>query len=348
MNGIIHYYLIITNMNRIIISIFTLAGALTLNAQSDIVVLDLTKATTTLNFDAENGAWTGTYDDDAESIDSQCFSFVHNSMGDYNTWWGFTASNSANNVRQDDTLKFQFSNMAKGGIVLNEDGTVKTDENDMPVVSAEVPYMVAYASSSFAKHPADMAFNDGKAYEAVGVYVNLNSYPYYCIEYGDSYARAFHNGDKFTLTIHGIAPDESERTVDTELASYTNGDLTINRGWKYVDLSSLGIVNQIYFSLKTTDVGQWGDNTPTYFCLDKLMVKPVSTSGISTVNANDANISYDRANKTVSIGNASFASVYNTAGQCVMSSENNSFDISSLSAGIYVIKAGNSSLKIVK
>ena len=40
MNGIIHYYLIITNMNRIIISIFTLAGALTLNAQSDIVVLD--------------------------------------------------------------------------------------------------------------------------------------------------------------------------------------------------------------------------------------------------------------------------------------------------------------------
>lgn len=348
MNGIIHYYLIITNMNRIIISIFTLAGALTLNAQSDIVVLDLTKVTTTLNFDAENGAWTGTYDDDAESIDSQCFSFVHNSMGDYNTWWGFTASNSANNVRQDDTLKFQFSNMAKGGIVLNEDGTVKTDENDMPVVSAEVPYMVAYASSAFAKHPADMAFNDGKAYEAVGVYVNLNSYPYYCIEYGDSYARAFHNGDKFTLTIHGIAPDESERTVDTELASYTNGDLTINRGWKYVDLSSLGIVNQIYFSLKTTDVGQWGDNTPTYFCLDKLMVKPVSTSGISTVNANDANISYDRANKTVSIGNASFASVYNTAGQCVMSSENSSFDISSLSAGIYVIKAGNSSLKIVK
>lgn len=108
MNGIIHYYLIITNMNRIIISIFTLAGALMLNAQSDIVVLDLTKATTTLNFDAENGAWTGTYDDDAESIDSQCFSFVHNSMGDYNTWWGFTASNSANNVRQDDTLKFQF------------------------------------------------------------------------------------------------------------------------------------------------------------------------------------------------------------------------------------------------
>ena len=74
----------------------------------------------------------------------------------------------------------------------------------------------------------------------------------------------------------------------------------------------------------------------------------INIDAIPTVNANDANISYDRANKTVSIGNASFASVYNTAGQCVMSSENNSFDISSLSAGIYVIKAGNSSLKIVK
>ena len=338
-------------MNRIFTSSLLLTGALMAAAQtqsSEIVTLDLTKAITELQFDAETGAWTGTYDDDEYTIDSQCFSFLHNSMSSYNTWWGFTASNSSNNERQTNTLKYQFSNMAKGGIVLNEDGTVKTDENGMPVVSADVPYMVAYASSSFAKHPAELVINDGKAYEAVGVYVNLNSYPYYCIEYGDSYARAFRNGDKFTLTVHGIAPDESERTVDVDLASYTNGDLTINRGWKYVDLTSLGNVEQIYFSLKTTDVSVYGDNTPTYFCLDKLMVKPVSTSGISAVRTNDAAISYDRASRTVTVGNADFAAVYNAAGQRMMSSESRSFNISSLPAGVYVVKAGNSSLKIAR
>lgn len=335
-------------MNRIIISALSVACALVANAQSDIITLDLTKATTGLQFDAETGAWTGTYDDDAESIDSQCFSFVHNSMSDYNTWWGFTASNSADNTRRDDTVKFQFSNMAKGGICLNKDGSVMTDENGMPVVSADVPYLVSYANKYYGKHPADMAFNDGKAYEAVGVYVNLNSYPYYCIEYGDAFARAFRNGDKFTLTIHGIAPDNSEKSVDVTLASYTNGDLTINRGWKYVDLTSLGVVNEIYFSLVSTDSASWGDNTPDYFCIDKLMVKPSGTSAISSINPDDTTITYDRTSRTVRIGNADFASVYDAAGQRVMSSESNSFSIASLSAGVYIVKAGNSSLKIAK
>ena len=335
-------------MNRIIISALSLAGALMVNAQSDIVVLDLTKPLTELSFDSETGAWTDTFNEDAVTIDSQCFSFIHNAMESWQTWWGFTASNSANNERQDNTLKFQYSNMAEGGIVLNEDGTVKTDENGTPVVSADVPYLVSYASRMFAKRPAEMLFNDGNLYEPVGVYVNINSYPYYCIEYGDAYARAFHNGDKFTLSIIGVAEDESEKRVDVDLASYTNGDLTINRGWKYVDLSSLGAVYEIYFTMSTTDVGAYGDNTPTYFCLDKLMAKPVNTSSIAAVRANDANISYDRASHTVTLGNADFAIVFDASGQRVKSVEGTSFTIADLAAGVYVIKAGNSSIKIVK
>ncbi|MDE6291506.1 MAG: hypothetical protein K2M16_08235 [Muribaculaceae bacterium] len=44
------------------------------------IILDLSKSTTELTFNAENGSWTGTYDDDAESIESQCFSFLHQSL----------------------------------------------------------------------------------------------------------------------------------------------------------------------------------------------------------------------------------------------------------------------------
>lgn len=331
---------------------FLIATAATIlasgNALAETVVLDLTKSTTELKFDKETGGWTRTFDDEATSIDSQCFSFVHNSMGAFNTWWGFTASNSTDNTRPSDTMKYQYSNMAKGGIVLNDDGTVKTDANGMPVVSADVPYMVAYANTGFAKHPADMAFVDGKTYEPVGVYVNLASYPYYCVEEGDGFARAFHNGDKFILTVHGIAPDESEKTIDVEMASYTNGNLTINRGWKYVDLSPLGPVNQIYFGMKSTDVGEWGDNTPSYFCLDKLTVKTVDNSGIGNVSSASSTISYDRFTHQVNIGEADFAIVYDTLGQRVMTSDRSSFSISSLSPGVYIVKTGNSSLKIVK
>jgi len=335
-------------MNRSILSTIALAGAMMMSAQTDIVTLDLTKATTELTFDAESGKWDGTYNDDAESIESQCFSFVHNSMGDSDTWWGFTASNSHDNARPADTMKFQWSNMAAGGIELNDDGSVKKDENGMPVVNPAVPYMVAYANTWFAKHPASMVFNDGKNYEPVGVYINLNSYAYYSIVYGDSFARAFRNGDSFKLIVHGVAADESEKILEVELASYTNGDLTINRGWKYVDLSSLGAVNEIYFSMKSTDAGAYGDNTPTYFCLDKLMVKPVAGSSINAVGNDALSITYDRANKIVNIGNAGFASVYDCAGNRVMSTDSQSFSISSLAAGVYIVKTDRSVLKIAK
>jgi len=336
-------------MKRILLSFIMSAAALAASAAGDVITLDLTKSTTKLEFDKNNGAWTATFDDDMESIDSQVFSFVHNSMGAYKTWWGFTASNSVDNARKDDTLTYQFSNMALGGIALNEDGTVKTDKYGAPVSSADVPYIVAYASSSFAKHPASVVFSDGKNYKAVGVYVNLNSYAYYSIECGDSFARAFTNGDKFTLTIHGVAPDETEKTVEVNLASYTNGDLSITRGWKYVDLSSLGVVNEIYFSLKSTDSGTYGDNTPSYFCLDKLMVSPAAESGVNAIiDGSAAKISYDRSSKMVNVTGADFAAVYDTAGNMVMSSEESSFSISTLSAGIYVVKAGNSKLKIAK
>ena len=333
-------------MKKSLLILALAAFATAANAQSS-YVLDLSKSTTPLTFNAETGAWDDTYDDDAESIDSQVFSFVHSSMSDWATWWGFTVSNSTDNQRQTDTLKFQFSNMAKGGIALNEDGSIKVDDFGAPVVSAEMPYMVGYYSAFMARRPVDMTFIDGKAYDAVGVYVNLNSYPYYCIEYGDSFARAFTNGDKYTLTIHGVAPDESEKTVDVDLASYTNGNLTINRGWMYVDLSSLGTVNELYFTMSTTDKGAYGDNTPEYFCLDKLIVKDAPTA-VANIAAANENISYNRATKTVSLEGIDFAVVYDVAGNKMMTSSEKSFDISGLDAGVYIIKGGNTSLKIAK
>ncbi len=312
------------------------------------IILDLSKSTTELTFNAENGSWTGTYDDDAESIDSQCFSFLHFSFGEWNTWWGFTASNSTDNAQPKNTLIQQWSNMAKGGILLNEDGTVKLNEFGAPVTGPEMPYLVAFYSQSMSARPVQMVFNDGLTYDPVGVYVNLNSYTFYSVLFGDGFARAFTNGDEFTLTVHGVAPDETEKTVEVSLASFSNGNLTTASGWKYVDLSSLGSVNELYFSLDTTDSGPYGGNTPYYFCLDKLSVVPSETSAAGILSADNASISYDRTTKNATIAGAEFAAVYNSLGAKVMQSDCNSFSLASLPSGVYVIKAGNSSLKIVR
>lgn len=336
-------------MKKTVFFLAALTVAATANAESEKITLDLTKSTTTLEFNATNGSWTGTYDDDAESIDSQVFSFVHSSIADWNTWWGFTVSNHADNSRPENTLLQQWSNMAKGGIVLDEKGEVKLDDFGAPAVSAEVPYLVSFYGFMMGERPVDMSFIDGKSYEAVSVYVNLNSYSYYSMEYGDAFARAFTNGDRFTLTIHGVAPDETERTVDVDLASYSNGDLTINRGWKYVDLSPLGIVNELYFTLASTDSGDYGMNTPAYFCIDKLCVKPVEeSSAINNIQDKRTAISYDRDSHVITLDGSDFAIVYDVSGHQLMTIDGTTGNVSQLSSGVYLVKSGNSSLKFVK
>lgn len=336
-------------MKKLSFLIATMFSVAVANAQSEIITLDLTKATTPMEFNESNGSWTGTYDDDAESIDSQVFVFIHGSMADWNTWWGFTASNHSDNTRPENTLIQQWSNMAKGGIVLNDDGTIKTDRFGAPVTSANVPYLVGFYSPFMCARPLDMTFADSKTYDAVGVYVNLNSYAYYSMEYGDAFARAFSNGDKFTLTVHGVAADESEKIVKVNLAEYSNGDLTINRGWKYVDLTPLGTVNELYFTLDSTDSGDYGMNTPAYFCLDKLMVKASDESAITSVSSATAtDIIYDRESHTIHLVNSDFAIVYDSTGNKVMTADCPEFSIDDLMAGIYIVKSGNKTLKIAK
>lgn len=324
-----------------------LSMAFAASAQTEI--LDLSKATTPLEFNSETGAWTETTNMSVTALESQCFSFIKGAT-EYQTWWGFTASNSANNKLQTPDYVYQYSNMAMGGIALNEDGTVKKSESGAPVVSTEMPYLVAYYDTYSSTRPIALTFNDGKAHSAISAYINLNSYAYYSVEQGNGFAHAFADGDKFTLTIHGVSPDNTEKTIEVSLASFTNGDLTINRGWKYVDLSSLGNVNEIYFTLTSTDTGDFGMNTPGYFCLDKLAVGPATAdAAIATVAAgNRPEISYNRASAVASAPGAEFIAVYDVAGNMIASATDSAISLDSLPAGIYLVKAGSAALKVAR
>ena len=63
--------------------------------------------------------------------------------------------------------------------------------------------------------------------------------------------------------------------------------------WRYVDLSGLGKVSKLSFALSSTDNGDWGMNTPAYFCFDNfgaegeevLPENNVDLTGIQTTNS---------------------------------------------------------------
>lgn len=116
-----------------------------------------------------------------------------------------------------------------------------------------------------------------------GLSVTNTNYAYDTILNGDSFADPFSDGDYFYLTITGKNSGGSVTgSVDTYLADYRAGANYIMDTWEYVDLTSLGIVKSLEFSLTTSDMVSydggvtWYANTPMYFAMDTVVPEPAS------------------------------------------------------------------------
>ena len=107
-----------------------------------------------------------------------------------------------------------------------------------------------------------------------GTYVTNNAYAASVIKSGNDFSRAFKDGDYFKLTFTGYLAGVKCGSVDFYLADYRNGKSIIVKEWTYVELgAALGIVDEIRCSLESTDMGDYGMNTPAYFCIDNFGAK---------------------------------------------------------------------------
>ncbi len=170
--------------------------------------------------------------------------------------------------------------MAGGGCVIGADGKVSAD--------ATKPYLVAFYSSWAAEGPSCQVMftnKDGNmAFTPAGVYVCNHPWPYYDCLHGEGSARAFAEGDYFELTAVGVAADGTKTSTSINLIEFANGELQALNDWTFFDLSSLGEVVSVYFTLDSTDKGNYGMNTAAYFCMDKFQVKGLATA-VENVNA---------------------------------------------------------------
>ena len=92
-------------------------------------------------------------------------------------------------------------------------------------------------------------------------------YPYLTAD--NNYLNSFflEKGDWFKLTIGGSLEGQAvDATVDFYLAQGTD----FVTAWTYVDLSKLGKVDELNFTLTGSRTGDYGLNTPAYFCIDDL------------------------------------------------------------------------------
>lgn len=90
------------------------------------------------------------------------------------------------------------------------------------------------------------------------------------------------DADWFKLTITGTN-GASSSSIDFYLADYRfedNSQDYIVSDWQLVDLSGLGAITSLEFSLTSSDNGNWGMNTPAYFAMDNLSIPEPMTLAV--------------------------------------------------------------------
>ncbi len=148
-------------------------------------------------------------------------------------------------------------------------------------------YAVAYGSTNYTKIGLT-------ARNFIGLFITNSTYAYNSMRDGDAFSKKFggttgDDPDWFKLTIRPFfsgAP--AANPVEVYLADFrdsNNANDFILKDWKWVELP-YNLTDSIVFELSSSDTGQFGMNTPAYFCLDNFVTA-------ITTNVNETSGSFD-------------------------------------------------------
>lgn len=333
-------------MNRkfIFCTAFSLAACLSVAQAAETITLDLSKPINPETFVfGTNDVWTETYNaEDYTYFEVQNFMFSHlPSMNSYGgtSWEGFTVARVAS-----DTLN-AFGCMAKGG-----------------VAGVGTPYLVGYYSEYYTwtnenGEPSSnlMLFNDGSTYEAVGMYVCNDVQTYHSIQNGDAIAKKFGQGDTLVLKIHALDEnweiDDSKQDVVVYLADYRSSNESewkVNTQWEWVDLSVLGNVSGLAFTMASSDVNYGFMNTPAYFCLDGLQVRKGATVALPD-KVETPTLAICMQADYIEVANATAPiEIYTISGMRVLTTTETIICTTNWPKGVYIVKCNDQLQKIVR
>lgn len=230
---------------------------------------------------------------------------------------------------------------------------------------AGTAYAVSYYSTYSAVGKQYIAFANDESYQIAGAYVTNSTLTYLSMRDGDGYAKKFGgeagtDPDWYKITFIGEdAQGETTGSVDFYLADFRSDnpaeDYIVNE-WKWVDLTALGEAAKVRYELTSSDVGDFGINTPTFFCLDKMAVeaKPGAISEREKISVkiypNPTSGELRIRNEELGVRNVR---VFDMMGRLAMELKNIDnkeivLDISGLANGVYFINVDGKTVKVVK
>lgn len=219
-------------------------------------------------------------DDERTEFVSGSFEFASGCMSDMGFWYWFGYANRTDTKYE--SLDDQWNNIVGGGY----DGSAN--------------YGVAYVADFMG--PCYATVLNDEPTVVPGFYITNNSWAYVAMKDGSG-AKKFGLGDWFMLTITGYDADgEVTGTKEFYLADLRDAATAyIIDDWRYVDLSGLGAVKKIGFTLSSTDTGDWGMNTPAYFCFDNFGAEGEEVLPDKNVDLDDATAVVSPYQSTVTV-----------------------------------------------
>lgn len=219
--------------------------------------------------------WKDAYTDNT-NVESGIFKFSHTTLSS-TVFDGFVVSNVANNSDHSGSGWYpgnQFAAMPKGGLS-GEGKPYLVNYGKGLVEGSRITEPLKGKTFSEYDFTSWVKIQSGKKrYRAHRISVTNTSLVYYTIMNGNNNgASAFQNGDYFKLNIYGVDGDmKITAPVTVYLADYRDGKTSILDKWQTINISSLGDVRYIFFTLESSDNSATRMNTPAYFCIDRLTV----------------------------------------------------------------------------
>lgn len=180
---------------------------------------------------------------------------------EWGSWSGFAVSSRLDNTYEETDLSF-----------IHQYGAYAPAIGGLTGSGGSATYAVAYVSD-FGDDRTFINRPDGADW--VSIDVTNTTYAAQSILEGDGFARAFEPGDWFRLDILGYSDLGGNGslldTISFYLADYRGESLQFVSDWTTVDLGDLAGARSLAFELFSTDIGDWGMNTPASFAIDNLV-----------------------------------------------------------------------------
>ncbi len=190
----------------------------------------------------------------AQRFESGDYSFANFFIPEYDSWIGYAYSNLTSTTFE--TISDQYKSCVGHGV----DGSAN--------------FGVAFPDDVMWGETLDIRIK-GEAKVVPGFYITNSAWVVDAILNGDNMTEgSFGAGDYYKVTVHGHDAEGNEvGSHQYYLADYRfedEADRYYLTDWEYVDLSELGEVSSLTFTLESTRNSVYGMTTPGYFCIDNL------------------------------------------------------------------------------